>query len=93
MREENQKEHEFLYREFPVSVGQQAIRMEKWKGIRKNIFKEGLQMQLYNLKEDIQEQTNVSAQHPDIVQKIEDIFAREHTPAEIERFKIKQLGD
>ncbi len=36
---------------------------------------------------------DVSAQNPEIVQKIESIFKKEHTPAEIERFKMKQLGD
>ncbi len=91
--EENQKEHEFLYWEFPASGGQQAVRLGKWKGLRKNIFKDDLNIRLYNLEEDIQEQNDVSAQHPEIIQKIETILAQEHTPAEIERFKIKQLGD
>ncbi|MCA1760620.1 MAG: sulfatase-like hydrolase/transferase, partial [Bacteroidales bacterium] len=91
--EENPKKHEFLYWEFPASGGQQAVRMGKWKGLRKNIFKDDLHIQLYNLEEDIQEQNDVSAQHPEIVQKIETIFTHEHTPPEIERFKIKQLGD
>lgn len=91
--EGNQKEHEFLYWEFPASGGQQAVRMGKWKGLRKNIFKDDLHIQLFNLEEDIQEQNDVSAQHPEIVQKIESIFAQQHTPPEIERFKIKQLGD
>lgn len=90
---DNQKEHEFLYWEYPASGGQQAVRMGKWKGIRKNIFKDSLRVQLYNLEEDIQELNDISAQHPEIVQQIETIFKKEHIPAEIERFKIKQLGD
>ena len=90
---EIQRTHEFLYWEFPASGGQQAVRMGKWKGIRKNIFNDSLQIQLYNLEEDIQELNDVSAQYPEIVQRIEEIFKQEHTPAEIERFKIKQLGD
>ncbi len=35
----NQTAHEHLYWEFPSYGGQQAVRMGKWKGIRKNIFK------------------------------------------------------
>jgi len=89
----NQDEHEFLYWEFPASGGQQAVRMGKWKGIRKNIFKDSLRVQLYNLEEDIQELNDVSLENPEVVQKIESIFKQEHTTAEIERFKIKQLGD
>lgn len=89
----HQKEHEFLYWEFPASGGQQAVRMGSWKGIRKNIFKDSLRVQLYNLKEDIQEVNDVSALHPEIVRKIEAVFEQEHVPAENERFKIRQLGD
>jgi arylsulfatase len=91
--EGNQKQHEFLYWEFPASGGQQAVRMGKWKGLRKNIFKDDLHIQLFNLEEDIQEQHDISAQHPEIVQKIEVILEQEHSPAENARFKIKQLGD
>ena len=32
----------FLYWEFPSYQGQQAVRMGKWKAIRKNIFKGNL---------------------------------------------------
>jgi arylsulfatase len=88
-----QKEHEYLYWEFPESGGQQAVRMGKWKGIRKNIKQDSLRVQLYNLEEDIQELNDVSVQNPKIVKKIESIFKKEHTTAEIERFKMKQLGD
>ncbi len=91
--EKNQKEHEFLYWEFPSYQGQQAVRMGDWKGIRKNIFKGNMKIELYNLKDDPTEENNVSDEHPDIVLKIEKIMEREHTPAELERFKIKQLGD
>lgn len=88
-----QEGHAFLYWEFPASGGQQAVRMGKWKGIRKNIFNDSLGVHLYDLEEDIQELNDVSAVHPDIVRRIEGIFGQEHTPAEIERFKIRQLGD
>ncbi len=85
--------HDFLYWEFPSYKGQQAVRMGKWKGIRKNIFEGNMEIELYNLETDLKEENNVAAQHPEIVKKIEEIMEREHTPAEIERFKIAQLGD
>jgi arylsulfatase len=88
-----QTEHEYLYWEFPESGGQQAVRMGKWKGIRKNIKQDSMGVQLYNLEEDIQELIDVSTQNPEIVKKIESIFKQEHKSAEIERFKMKQLGD
>ena len=88
-----QKKHDFLYWEIASNGGQQTVRLDKWKGIRKNIFQNGLSVQLYNLEDDIQELNDISAQHPVIVEKIETIFGQEHIPAEIESFKIKQLGD
>lgn len=93
LRKNNQKKHDFLYWEFPAYEGQQAVLMGKWKGIRKNIFKDSLQVQLYNLEEDIQELNNVADQYPDIVKGIEAIMKREHVPADNEQFKIRQLGD
>ncbi len=45
-------------------------------------------MELYNLSSDPNEKINVAAKNPEIIQKMSEIFQREHTPAEIERFKI-----
>jgi len=88
-----QEEHEFLYWEFPAYGGQQAVRMGKWKGIRRDIFKDNLQIQLYNLDEDIQELNDVATEYPEVVKQIERILKEEHTPAEMVKFRIKQLGD
>jgi len=91
--EGEQVEHEFLYWEFPSYQGQQAVRMGDWKGIRKDIFKGNMKIELYNLKNDLAETKDVADQHPDVVAQIEAIMKSEHTPAGIEKFKIKELGD
>ncbi len=88
---ENQEKHDFLYWEFPESGGQQAARMGKWKGIRKNIDKDSLQIRLYNLESDIQELNDISSQNPEIVKEIELIFNNEHEMAEMEKFRMKAL--
>jgi arylsulfatase len=67
--------------------------MGEWKGIRKDIFKGNMKIELYNLKNDLTESKDVADQNPEIVSKIEEIMKKEHTPADIDRFKIKQLGD
>lgn len=90
---EVQKPHEFLYWEFPAYEGQQAIRMGDWKAHRKRIFKGNMDLELYNLKTDPREQFDVSHENPEVVAKIEAIMKREHEPAVLERFKIKELGD
>ena len=90
---DDQEIHEFLYWEFPSYGGQQAVRMGDWKGIRKNIFKGNMEIELYNLANDIREEQNVAEAYPDIVERITTIMKNEHTPATIERFKMEALGD
>jgi arylsulfatase len=87
-----QKKHKFLYWEFPGYGGKQAVRIGKWKGIRANIKKKGnMKIQLFNLKKDIQEQHNVTGQHPEIVQKISHIMSIQHTVPKVDAFKMKAL--
>ena len=90
---QKQPEHEFLYWEFPSYNGQQAVRMGKWKGIRKDIFDGNLTIELYDLETDIKEQNDVASQNPQIVEQIKAIMEQAHQPAENDKFKIKQLGD
>ncbi|NOY61488.1 MAG: arylsulfatase [Calditrichaeota bacterium] len=87
------KHHDFLYWEFPSYGGQQAVRMGNWKGIRRNILKGNLKIELYDLNNDISEEHDVAAEHPDIVKRIEQIMQREHVPPQLDRFKMKALGD
>ncbi len=90
---QKQSTHKYLYWEFPAYQGQQAIRMGKWKAIRQNIFKDNLEIELYDLSNDPTETTDISNQYPDLVHQFDSLFtASRNTPA-IDRFKIKQLGD
>ena len=88
-----QQKHDFLYWEFPSYQGQQAVRMGKWKAVRKNIFKGNLDIELYNLETDIKELNDVSKQYPTIVKKIDSIMKKEHVPSVNPSFRIQQLGD
>lgn len=72
-----QQKHEFLYWEFH-ETDQIAVRMDDWK----LVVKKG-EKYLYNLAEDIHEDANVAAQHPDILQQMVDIVLREHTDNEL----------
>jgi arylsulfatase A-like enzyme len=49
----------------------QAVRIGNWKGIREG---RGNPIQLYNLKSDIGEQTDVAGAHPEVVQEMERIM-------------------
>ena len=88
-----QHTHQYLYWEFPAYKGQQAVRLGDWKGIRKNIFEGNMDIELFDLKNDLREEQDVADQHPEIVQRIQQIMQEAHKPAAIERFKMTQLGD
>ncbi len=75
-----QKEHGYLYWEFHEGNSTaQAIRMGKWKGVRK--APESL-LELYNLETDLSEQNNVAAKHPGIVEKMQNVLARTRRESE-----------
>ena len=93
MGKKTQKKHDYLYWEFPAYKGQQAVRMGKWKAIRRDIYEGNLAIELYDLESDIQELNNVADQHMDIVKKITIILDKAHTPSHLERFQFPQLGD
>ncbi|MBI3681016.1 MAG: arylsulfatase [Acidobacteria bacterium] len=73
-----QAEHEYLYWEFYEGGSAQAVRMGKWKGIRKPMF--SAPVELYDLSLDPGEKYNVARGHHDVVRKIEAVMARAHVP-------------
>jgi arylsulfatase len=77
-----QKQHEFLYWEFASYEGYQVVQMGDWKAIRPRLKKKDAAIELYNLVEDIGEQKNVAAEHPDLIKKAEEIMAAQHVPSE-----------
>jgi arylsulfatase len=80
--------HEYLYWEIPEYGGQQALRMDNFKAIRKNIFKGNLNIQLFDLSTDIQETKNVAEQFPEIVKQAKEIMDKEHSPSVLPRFQF-----
>lgn len=61
-------QHAFLYWEFHERGFQQAVRMGDWKAVRPQADEP---LELYNLKTDLSEKTNVAAQNPEVIAKIE----------------------
>ena len=88
-----QKKHHYLYWEFPEYNGQQALRMDNWKAVRRDLKDGNLNIELYDLEKDIQEQNNIAEMHPELINKIEAIFKAEHIPAKFDRFRMVALGD
>jgi arylsulfatase A-like enzyme len=87
----SQPQRPFLYREFPAYGGQQSVRIGDWKGIRQNLMPAGakakagakpnMHIELYNLKSDPHEEKDVSAGHPEVVEKIAGLMKVQHTPS------------
>ena len=84
-----QKKHEFLYFEFSGYGGQQSLRMGGWKAVRQNLNKGFVATELYNLKDDIGEKTNLAGKHPDVVAKAEKIMKEQHVPSAL--FPLKGI--
>jgi arylsulfatase A-like enzyme len=71
--------HDFLYWEFHERGFEQAGRMGDWKAVRPQA---GEPLELYDLKSDIGERTNIAEKHHDIVAKMDSLLknARSDTP-------------
>jgi arylsulfatase A len=73
------KQHDYFYWEFHENGGRQAVRWGKWKGVRLNVNTVAdPPVELYDLDKDPKEQTDIAAQHPDVVQHIKDRMAEAH---------------
>ena len=70
---------EFLYWEFHEGGFAQAVRVGSWKAVRKGM--DGA-VELYDLKTDVGETRDVSARHPALVRRAEEIMRREHVESE-----------
>jgi arylsulfatase A-like enzyme len=72
-----QKKHDYLYWERRRT---QAVRMGNWKGIRHAPKRK---LELYNLKADVGETTNIANQNQEIVAQIEEYMNTAHTPSQL----------
>ena len=85
----SQSDHEYLYWEyFKYHYGwqtgdegprnhfdAQAVRMGEWKGVRTGVDEDPLgPIQLFNLKDDPEEQNDIAQSHPEIVEKLGEIM-------------------
>ena len=74
---QEQKGREYLYWEFFERGFDQALRMGDWKAVR-----DDGKLELFNLKDDVGEKTDVAARHPDVVAKIDALMKSARTTSE-----------
>lgn len=72
-----QKKHKFLYWELYEGKPNCAIRYGKWKAVVLD-RREGLNIELYDVKADQSEQNNVAKQYPEVVNEITTMMKEAH---------------
>ena len=73
--------HEWLYWEFYEQGSSQAVRMGRWKAVRKPMLTGP--MELYDLDTDLGERHDVAAAHPDVVARVERVMREAHHPSDL----------
>ncbi len=73
-----QKARDYIYWEFYEFGSAQAIKMGKWKAIKKPMFTG--KIELYDSAVDVEEKNDIAAQHTDMIAKFEAIMQKEHVP-------------
>lgn len=81
-KNEKQKQHEYLYWEFS-SGHQYAVRIGDLKGVKsRSRWNPDNKWEVYNLAEDEEEANNIVDEHPELIEKFEEIIAK-RTPSHI----------
>lgn len=76
-----QAKHEYLYWEFHEGGVSQAVLLDgRWKGIRENNIMAPIR--LHDLATDLAEQTDIAANHPEIVKRVATLMRTAHMPNE-----------
>ena len=88
-----QREHAYLFWEYPESGGHQAVRMGRWKAIRSGLKKGKMKTALFDLEADPREASDVAAQHPEITGQMEQLMRDARVPPALDAFKLPALGD
>lgn len=81
-----QKKHDYLYWEFHENNGRQAIRQDDWKAVKYDVHNDG-KIELYNLKDDISEEMDISGLYPDKVAEMDSLMKTSRIDSELFQFK------
>lgn len=90
---DQQEDHEYLYWEFPETGGQRALRWNNWKAYNENLKSGDTTIHLYNLTTDLQEQSDIASDHPDMVEYVKSIFRKEHIPSDNPRWRYDVIDE
>ncbi len=80
-----QEQHKYLYWEFHEGGSRQAVRAGQWKAVRPF----GRALELFDIRNDAAESTNVAAKHPDVVTWMEGYMKEAHGKSKL--FPLKPV--
>jgi arylsulfatase A-like enzyme len=87
---DKQAKHDYLYWEFYEQGGKRAARFGQWKAVQLNLnHQEDPPIAIYNLNEDIGEETDLSGEMPEQVELARQIFGDAHIPSPLWKFGKK----
>lgn len=78
-KDDEQKQHEYLYWEIYENSPQCAVKYQNWKGVVRDMRK-GLEVELYRTDVDEGETKDVAKLYPEIVEKIKKFMKESHIP-------------
>ena len=88
-KKELQKQHPFLYWEYPEKGGQIAVRIGNWKGVKTQMkTNPAAKWELYDLSNDRSEQKNRAGELPERVSELDQVVEREHVPSHIKDWEF-----
>ena len=83
-----QREHASLYWEYPEAGGQQALRMGRWKALRKELRKGQAKTLLFDLESDPCETEDVAGLQAELVSRMERLMREAHVQPERDVFRL-----
>ena len=92
----NQGQHDYLYWEFHELGGRVAVRQGNWKLVMLDMDNPAkTEYYLFDLSKDMHEDTNIAAQHPDVLRRMVDIAHNARTRSKIWNFDspMGNIGD
>ena len=87
LQQGTQTEHEYLYWAFYERGGSRALRSGDWKAVQQPIHSP---VRLYDLKQDLGEEVDVAAAHPDLVKKLTGQMDAAYAPSTRWKFPEKK---
>ena len=89
-----QGRREYLFWDYAGGGGQLAVRMGRWKGVKRGLMKSpNVPLELYDLETDVGERRNIVAEHPEIAARIERIMVEARTRPAVEAFRFGRYSD